>query len=107
MVHVSGSSIVAARQSALISVGMAHDVGQSGPRFRSTASRPGALDIKLEDCGVMDEAIDRGERHCGITVHCRAPQSSIGWCPMSRLLTCDIPCLAASLRCCRSARDEV
>src|SRR5258708_39829275 len=27
---------------------------------------PIALDIHLEDCGVMDEAIDRGERHCGI-----------------------------------------
>jgi hypothetical protein len=58
--------IVAARQLALISVGVAYDVGRSGPRFRSTASRPGALDINLEDCGVMDEAIDRGERHCGI-----------------------------------------
>ena len=22
--------------------------------------------FNLEDCGVMDEAIDRGERHCGI-----------------------------------------
>jgi hypothetical protein len=27
---------------------------------------PVALDIHLEDCGVMEETIDRGERHCGI-----------------------------------------
>ncbi len=56
---------------------------------------------------MVNEAIDGREGHGLITVHCRAPQSSIGWCPMSRLLTRDIPCLAASLRCCRSARDEV
>jgi hypothetical protein len=56
---------------------------------------------------VMDQAIDGGERHSLVTEHCRAPQSSIGWCPRSRLRTRDIPCSAASLRRCRSARHEV
>ena len=47
-VHVSEVLIVATRQSALISVGVAYDVGRSGPRFRSTASRPGAPYIIVE-----------------------------------------------------------
>jgi hypothetical protein len=63
--------------------------------------------IERKTMGIMHEAVEDRVGEGRITVHCRAPQSSIGWCPMSRLLTRGIPCLAASLRCCRSARDEV
>jgi hypothetical protein len=56
---------------------------------------------------VVDEPVEDGVCDGRITEHSRVPQSSIGWCPMSRLLIRDIPCLTASLRCCRSALDEV
>ena len=47
--------------------GVAYDGGRPGPRFRSMAVAPAvALDIHLEDGGVMDEAVDGGERHGGI-----------------------------------------
>src|ERR1700682_2247984 len=62
---------------------------------------------EFDAVGIVNETVQDGVGIGRITVHGRAPQSSIGWCPMSRLLTRDIPCLAASLRCCRSARDEV
>jgi hypothetical protein len=50
-----------------------------------------AVSIECEAVSVMDEAVEDGVGDGRITVHCRAPQSSIGWCPMSRLLTRGIP----------------
>ena len=79
------------------------------PPFRPKLDEfAGVIDAIL----ASDRARPKKQRHTSKPAalrreHCRAPQSSIGWCPMSRLLTRDIPCLAASLRCCRSARDEV
>ena len=38
--------------------------GRPGPRFRSMRGAAAvALDIHLEDGGVVDETVDRGERH--------------------------------------------
>src|SRR4051812_26537515 len=43
-----------------------------------------ALDVHLEDCGVMNKAIDDDERHCLVPETCRLPPSVTGWCPTSR-----------------------
>ena len=37
-----------------------------------------ALDVHLEDCGVVDEAVDRGERHRLIAEHMGMPRRLIG-----------------------------
>jgi hypothetical protein len=59
--------------------------GSSGATFsfeRGAAAI--TLDIHLEDGGVMDETIDRGERHGGVPEHRRMPQLLIGSCLTSR-----------------------
>ena len=66
-----------------------------------------AVSIECEAVSIVDEAVEDGVGDGRITEHCRAPQSSIWWCPRSRLRTRDIPYSAASLRRCRSARHEV
>src|SRR4051812_45473177 len=43
-----------------------------------------ALDIHLEDCGVMNKGIDDGQRHGLVPETCRLPLSVTGWCPTSR-----------------------
>jgi hypothetical protein len=47
--------------------------------FESDAS-PVAVDIDFEDRGVMDEAVDGGQRHGGIADHCRVPLFRIERC---------------------------
>lgn len=60
---------------------------------------PVALDIHLEDCRVMDEAIDRGEGHFGIAEHGSVPLFLNGSCLTSRSLTRIISYLGTGLRC--------
>jgi hypothetical protein len=70
--------IVAARQSGAILASVACDAGHLGPLFFSMASRRRvALNIHLEDGGVVDEAIDGGKRHGGIGKD--LPHSPNGW----------------------------
>ena len=82
-------------------------------RPRRGGIQPGRLGIahrwtiERKTIGVVHEAVEDGVGEGRITEHCRAPQSSIGWCPRSRLRTRDIPYSVASLRHCRSARHEV
>ena len=73
----------------------------------SLGAEPVAVAADRQHVAVVQEPVeDRGGDH-RITEHCRAPQSSIGWSPRSRLRTRDIPYSVASLRRCRSARHEV
>ena len=57
-----------------------------------------ALDIHLEDCGVMDQAIDCREGHGLVTEHRRVPQSSAGSFLTLRLRIRGTPYLAIGSR---------
>jgi hypothetical protein len=46
-----------------------------------------ALDVHLNDCGVVNETIDGGERHGGVTEHGKVPLFLTGSCLTSRLPT--------------------
>ena len=57
-----------------------------------------ALDVYLQDGGVMNEAVDGGERHGLIAEHLGMPRRLIGESLGSRSLTRSIPCMAIAIR---------